>query len=273
MLNFEDIYEEITNTVNLVIYKFRDRLKADRQDLEQELFIKIFNELDKIEKVRNESEDWKGYVYVICLNCLRGLEIKEHKQGLWITGTYDCTYMKETDVELNLYDPFMIWYRKYLNEHYKKYYQNNKEKILEYQKQYRQEHEKEKKEYQKQYREQHKEEIKNYNQKYYQDNKEKILEYQKQYYQNNKEAISGKNKDLWEKWYENNVDYKRKYSRAYGKKWRQENKEKVKEYREKNKDKYKEYSKRYYQEHKEEIKEKQRQRRQQLKEQKSEDAE
>ena len=136
MLNFEDIYEEITNTVNLVIYKFRDRLKADRQDLEQELFIKIFNELDKIEKVRNESEDWKGYVYVICLNCLRGLEIKEHKQGLWITGTYDCTYMKETDVELNLYDPFMIWYRKYLNEHYKKYYQNNKEKILEYQKQY-----------------------------------------------------------------------------------------------------------------------------------------
>lgn len=52
MLDFEELYEDIIGPINRVLYKFRDRLKADRQDLEQELLIKIFKEIDKIEKVK-----------------------------------------------------------------------------------------------------------------------------------------------------------------------------------------------------------------------------
>ena len=123
MLDVEELYEDVIGPINRVLYKFRDRLKADRQDLEQELFIKIFNELEKIEDVRNKSEDWQGYVYVMCLNHLRALELEEHKQGLWLNNSYDgmcyldgeytddrfvCQHISNTRIDIK--DPFLEWY-------------------------------------------------------------------------------------------------------------------------------------------------------------------
>ena len=159
MLDFEELYEDVIGPVNRVLYKFRDRLKADRQDLEQELFIKIFNEIDKIEDVRNQSEDWQGYVYVMCLNHLRTLEIEEHKQGLWLSNSYDemcyldgeytddrfiCQHISNTGIDIK--DPFLEWYYEarriskenfkeqhpdYFKEYHKQYYKKNKDRIKE----------------------------------------------------------------------------------------------------------------------------------------------
>jgi hypothetical protein len=69
-----------------------------------------------------------------------------------------------------------------------KYYQNNKDKILEYQK-----------EYNKKYRENNKEKLRQYKKEYdkiyRENNKEKITEKNKIYYQKNKEKISEKRKE------------------------------------------------------------------------------
>ena len=150
MLDFEELYEDVIGPINRVLYKFRDRLKADRQDLEQELFIKIFNELDKIEDVRKQSEDWQGYVYVMCLNHLRTLELEEHKQGLWMTGTYE-DYMTGTSSVLEVEDPFLEWYyehkreynKKWREEHpdyYKQYIEKNREHINKTKNQWKKDH-------------------------------------------------------------------------------------------------------------------------------------
>lgn len=58
----------------------------------------------------------------------------------------------------------------------KKYYQDNKEQLIE-----------EQKEYNKEYRQKNKEQIRKYQKEYYQKNKEQILENQKEYYQENRE--------------------------------------------------------------------------------------
>jgi len=87
-------------------------------------------------------------------------------------------------------------------DYFKKYKQDNKEKIKEYNKEYNKKYKqdnKEKikeynKEYKQKYKQDNKEKIKEYNkeykQEYKQDNKEKIKEYNKEYYKNNKEKLS-----------------------------------------------------------------------------------
>lgn len=65
----------------------------------------------------------------------------------------------------------------------KKYYQENKETILEKHKEYREEN---------------KEQIKEIKKRYYQENKESILEYNKKYKEENKEQIKEKNKKYYE---------------------------------------------------------------------------
>ena len=212
MLNFEDIYEEITNIVSLAVYKFKNRLKADKEDLEQELLIKIFNNLDKIEDVKNRNKNWKGYIYGMCCNCLKELELKEHYQGLWITGAYE-DYMTGTDSCFDIVDSFIVQYRKRKNNSSKKYYQENKEKIKIRRLNYYNEHEEEVKEYRKQYnkkyKQEHKKEIQQYNKKY----NEEHSDYFKQYYQ----AHKGYFKQYYQ---EHKEDAKRYY---------QEHKEEIKE--------------------------------------------
>ena len=186
MLKFEDIYEEITRTVSLAVYKFRNRLKTDKEDLEQELLITIFNNLDKIEDVKNRNKNWNGYIYGMCCNRLKELELKEHYQGLWITGAYE-DYMTGTNSCFNIVDPFLEQYRKRKNDSSKKYYHENKEKIKIRRLKYYHEHEEEVKEYRKQYnkkyKQEHKKEIQQYNKKY----NEEHSDYFKQYYQAHKD--------------------------------------------------------------------------------------
>ena len=265
MLNFEDIYEEIKHCVSINIYHFRNRLKTDKEDLEQELLITVFNCLDKIEKVKQDNGNWQGYVYGICCNELKNIELKEHKQGLWMTGAYE-DYMTGTSSAFEVEDHFLEWYKAYKNEHAKKYYQKNKEKVLEYSKKYRKENLDKIKKY-----------ATLYSKKYYQENKEKIKIKVREWELNNKDRAK-ENRKIWEeKNKEHLKEYRKQYNeehkehlKEYYKQWFQEHKE---EQKEKRKEYIQEYSKQYYQKNKEKIKEYQRQRRQQLKEQQLEDAE
>lgn len=66
-------------------------------------------------------------------------------------------------------------------EYKKKYYQDNKNMIIDRQRSYYQENTDKLKEYMKKYNQDNKDKLKEYNQKYYQDNKEKILMQKKEY--------------------------------------------------------------------------------------------
>lgn len=211
MLNFEDIYEEITDTVSLAVHKFKNRLKADKEDLEQELLISIFNNLDKVEKVKQDNNKWQGYVYVMCLNYLKNLEVKEHKQGLWLNNSYDgmcCLdneyiddrfiYQNLSNVEIDIKDPFLEWYYEKSRQYSKKWRENNKE-------------------YCKKWREEHKE----YRKQYYQENKEKIKEYRKQYYQENKKKINDKHNEYMKEYRKKNKEK----MNAYMREWKRKKKE------------------------------------------------
>ena len=78
----------------------------------------------------------------------------------------------------------------------KKYYEENKEKILERSKKYGEEN---------------KEYIKEYKKKYYEENKEKILERSKKYGEENKENI----KEYQKKYREENKEYNKEYMKEY----------------------------------------------------------
>ena len=92
-------------------------------------------------------------------------------------------------------------------EYQKKYYEENKEKVLEYKKKYGQEN---------------KDKIRETKKKYRQDNKEKIKEADKKYRQENKDKV----KEWHKKWKQENKDKVKEYNKKYG----QENKEKRNEY-------------------------------------------
>ena len=131
----------------------------------------------------------------------------------------------------------------------KKYYQNNKDRILEHKKQYQQEN---------------KESIAERKKQTYQRNKEKILEERRQYYQKNKESIDERkklynqmNKDKIalnkKQYYQNNKDNLAERSRERYKNNREHILEQTKQYREKNKDKIAERSRERYKKKKESM--------------------
>lgn len=87
-------------------------------------------------------------------------------------------------------------YRENNNSYFKKYYENNKEELLDKRKQYR---------------ENHKEYFKEYGRKYYEENKEQLTVKKNKYYKDNKEYFSG----LRKKRYETNKDNELKQSKLY----------------------------------------------------------
>lgn len=285
MLDFEELYEDVIGPINRVLYKFRDRLKADRQDLEQELLIKIFKEIDKIEKVKNESEDWQGYVYVMCLNYLKTLELEEHKQGLWLNNSYDgmcyldgeytddrfvCQHISNTGIDIK--DPFLEWYYSHKREYNKKWREENPD----YYKQYRVENREHINKLSNQWKKNHKEYVSLYNKIHREQNKEHYKEYREK----NKEHIREIKKQWEEKqseeWKQNRKEYHNEHSKQYYQdhKDNPEYKEKRKKYYEDNKkkinDKHNEYMKSYREKNREKMnaynREYKRKRRQQLKE-------
>jgi len=100
-----------------------------------------------------------------------------------------------------------------LKEYHKKYYEENKETILEKNKKYRDDHKNERKEYIRKYYEENKDRIsqykKNYriknkklldekSKKYQNENKNQMVEYQKKYYIKNRETLTEKKKKKFE---------------------------------------------------------------------------
>ena len=115
--------------------------------------------------------------------------------------------IKEYDVcdkkHLEIYETLWINKLKSINEiipfsisklSRKKYYKDNKEKILIKSKQYREEHKEELSLYFKNYREENKEKIKKYQKDHYEEHKEEIDNYKKKWYFSNKNRIIEKNK-------------------------------------------------------------------------------
>lgn len=136
-----------------------------------------------------------------------------------------------------------------VSEYNKKYYQNNKEKIITQNKEYnKRNRDKIIKRY-KNYYETNKDQILKHNKEYYQNNKDVILNNQKLYYEQNKEGVAKKQQN----YYENNKARILKYHQDYY----QKNKEKIRTYQKKwekaNKRKVIEFRKTYYEINKKEI--------------------
>lgn len=79
--------------------------------------------------------------------------------------------------------------QKYKKIYGKKYYEENKEQVLEKQKKYYEENKEKRKQQRKKYYEENKDKVKQQQQKYYEDNKDKINQYRKQWREENKEHI------------------------------------------------------------------------------------
>ena len=75
----------------------------------------------------------------------------------------------------------------YDKQHYKQYYEENKDKIKEYKEVNKEKKKEYDKQHYKQYYEENKEKKKEYDKQYYEENKEKRKQYRKQYYETNKE--------------------------------------------------------------------------------------
>ncbi len=135
--------------------------------------------------------------------------------------TVDCFAKSKTKKD-GLQNSCKECFKKYL----KKYWQENREKLLERKKKHYQENREKLLEHQKKYRQENKEKVREKDKKYWQENREKILERKKKHYQENKEKI-----------------------REHQKKYRQENREKLLERKKKhyqeNREKLLEYYKKY----------------------------
>lgn len=123
------------------------------------------------------------------------------------------------------------------SEKNKEYYQNNKERILKKGKEYYQNNKTQKKEYQKDYSIENREIISERNKERHIINRERNNESSKQWWNNNKKHIKEYLENTKErralvhrKWKEENRDKLREYNKNYKKQYREKNKEKVKEY-------------------------------------------
>ena len=85
-------------------------------------------------------------------------------------------------------------------EYNQKYYQDNKNMILDKQRRYYQENT---------------DKLKEYNQKYYQENTDKLKEYNHKYYQENKDRICEQKKEYSRKYYQDNKEKLREYFHQY----------------------------------------------------------
>ena len=99
----------------------------------------------------------------------------------------------------------------YKQDCHQKYYEQNKDQILEYQQEYYEQNKDQILEYQQEYYEQNKDQILEYRQEYYEQNKDKILEQQKQYRERNKEQILEQKKQYYEQNKEQILEKKRQY--------------------------------------------------------------
>jgi len=140
-------------------------------------------------------------------------------------------------------------YKEEIKERSNLYYKENKEKVSEQNKKYREQNIEKYRTYQKEYREENKEKIKEKDKKYYETNREKIKEYVKNYREENIDTIKEKRKETYicecgkemrkiekarHERTRNHIDVlkgeKEQLSRKeYGKKYREENKEKIEE--------------------------------------------
>jgi hypothetical protein len=77
----------------------------------------------------------------------------------------------------------------YHKQYQEKYYEQNREQLLEKQKQYQEQNQEQILEYKKQYREQNQEQLLEKQKRYREQNQEQLLEKQKQYYEQNREQI------------------------------------------------------------------------------------
>ena len=99
--------------------------------------------------------------------------IREHKMDYKHLHAYETLWINKTKNCVNSHLPFNPTFNK--KDCKKKYYQENKEQILEQQKNYYQENKDKIKQQYKKYRDNNKNYYKNYNKNYYQENKDKLL--------------------------------------------------------------------------------------------------
>ena len=154
-MEFEQLIKETTKTIDLALYKFK-RLKTDREDLKQEIIIKIWqlNEEGKFEDITN-IDNLNKYIYRCAYNHLQSVLLKEHKQGLWVTESiYKDDGFMLTDLEAytnSNIDFFYDEYLEYKKEYFRKYNIEHKEHLKEVRRKWYEEHKEEKKAYQKKY--------------------------------------------------------------------------------------------------------------------------
>ena len=166
-MTLEEYLEELKPVIKKTIKEFKTSLKMDREDMYQESYILLFSMLDKLDTM----EHYHSYFKVSLTNTYKKIRLEEHKQLLHIT-TSDRIVNEDGDevskidlfgdmeTEYNIIDPWLDNYFRYRKEYSKKYYQENKERILIQSKIYKQTHKEKIREQGKRYREKHKEEIK-----------------------------------------------------------------------------------------------------------------
>lgn len=105
--------------------------------------------------------------------------------------------------------------KKCCNKKSNKYYQTNKDKILEDRKEYYEDNKEEILEYKKIYREENKEKLVKWRKEHYQENREEILKKRKEYREKNKEIISEKQRIYIEENKERLLECYRKYNKKH----------------------------------------------------------
>ena len=197
------------------------------------------------------------YVMKRCTKCGRWLvasEINFYKQkyGKYKLGSRckECEKKRRKQYREDNREKEVEWHKKYYEanrdkilEQHKQYRENNKEKIAEGQRQYYQDNKDKIGKRHKRYYEANKEKLLEQRKQCYQDNKEKEREKHKQYYENNKEKVSERHKQ----YRENNKEKIAEGQRQYYKNNKDKVLERCKQYREDNKEKIAERNKRYYQ--------------------------
>lgn len=227
---FADYYTKLERVIDICIKKY-DGLKSEKDDLKQEAYILLFENIDKI----NEVDNYEAFFTQVLKNKYYGILVDEHKQGLH--STISLNYKKEDD-DCDLLDfvdnakEFIYgfsdeWYETYLKKRrqYDREYKKRPEvraKFYEYRKEY------EKRPYVKK-------RISDKKKQYYVKNRTNILEKQKEYHQ--RHEIKEKRKEYLKKYEERNRKKLREYQKEY--RSRPEVKERAREYQKKYREKKK----------------------------------
>ena len=203
-MTYEEWYKELKPIVFNCIKKYKSQLKMEKEDMQQEADIFIFEIMDKLNELEETGQKYLAYFKSSLNHKFEKIKEREHKQLIHLEISdivinddgeefclLDTLDIADNNINFEIVDDYIEYKRQY----HRKWYSEHKERYAAY----RDAHRKEIRAYARNYYHQHKDELNSKERAriYYDNNRERICEQHRKRYQENIEEERKRKKEYY----------------------------------------------------------------------------